>query len=131
MLDFCVIYVSLILVYSRIWLEVSRLEKRSGSKFGGDHSTLIDLAAELADIAVRLPEVKRISPGFIQSGQSVTGGDRRVKFADMNGGLLLKVRQSRSVQEIRILTDQLHVVRLALARAARDMGVSISFQKPS
>lgn len=105
---------------------------RNGKKFGGEHTTYIELAAQLADIAVRLPEVKNISAGIVQGGKGVAGGDRRIKFCDMVGGLLCKVRQSRSVQEVRILTTDPGATRLALARAVlNELRAGIAFQKPS
>ena len=52
---------------------------RNGKKIGGNHTTFIELAAILTDIAVKLPEVTRVSPGFIQSGPDMAGGNRRVK----------------------------------------------------
>ncbi|MCX6703002.1 MAG: DUF2103 domain-containing protein [Candidatus Wolfebacteria bacterium] len=106
------------------------VQKRCGGKFGGDHTTFIDLAAALVDAAAKLPEVYNISPGFIQMGQGSGSGERRVKFVDMNGGALLRVRQSCSAQEVRVFTSNPQITKLALARAARDMGVNIGFQKP-
>jgi hypothetical protein len=55
---------------------------RSGGKIGGNHTTLIDLASVVTDIASGLPEVTTVSPGFIKSGAGTTGGQKRVKIAD-------------------------------------------------
>lgn len=107
------------------------LEKRNGGKFSGNHTTLTDLAAVLADVAVKLPSVRRISPGFISAGQGTGKGERRVKFLDKNGGVLLVIRQSHTIQDLWIITDDRQETKLAIARAARDMNVAISFQKPS
>ena len=104
---------------------------RNGKKFGGNHTTFIDLAADLVDIAVSRPEVNTISAGIIQSGQGVAGGDRRVKFCDTKGGILLKVRQSRSVQDVWVITTDPQTTKIALARAAlNDLNARISLQKP-
>lgn len=100
---------------------------RQGGKFGGGHTTLIDLAILLADIADARPEVTKISPGFISCGTGVGGGERSVKILDMRGGILLKVRQNRSVQEVRIITRNPHETKLAIAREARNNDVRISF----
>ena len=105
------------------------MEKRSGPKFGGDHTTFIDLAAVVVDIAVRRPEVVKVSAGFIQTGKGSTGGSQRIKFARMNGGLLLTVRQSRSVQEVRVFTRDAQATIVELARASRNRDISISFDK--
>ena len=106
------------------------MQKRSGGKFGGSHTTLIDLAADLADHAIRLPLVDRVQPGMIQLGQGVAGGDRRVKFSAINGGILMKVRQSRSVQEVRVTTPRPQVVMETLARAALGLNAKIGFKRP-
>ncbi|MDP2647706.1 MAG: DUF2103 domain-containing protein [Candidatus Yanofskybacteria bacterium] len=100
---------------------------RQGGKFGGKHTTFTDLAIILVDIARKRPEVKTISAGFIQQGGSSTGGDRGVKILDMRGGLLLKIRQSRSVQEVRIFTENPHATKLAIAIGARNNNARISF----
>lgn len=106
------------------------MAKRGGGKFGGNHTTLIDLASELADIAAGYGEVTKVSPGFIDAArEGATGGRRHVKFEEFRGGLLLKVRQSYSVQAIRVYTDDPPRTRLALAREARNRGIGISFLK--
>ena len=103
---------------------------RDGKKFRGTHTTYSDLAARVADIAVRLQGVEGISPGVLQSGAGVAGGIQKVKFGDMpqGGGLVLTVRQSRSVQELRVYCNDLQSTRLALARALRDERIPIAFR---
>jgi len=104
-----------------------RKNHRQGGKFGGDHTTLIDLAEVLVDIAADLPEVTTIAPGFIKNGAGVAGGVMRVKFSDCQGGLILTVRQNRSVQEVRIITKNPHNTKLVLAKESRNRDVAISF----
>lgn len=100
---------------------------RQGGKFGGNHTTLIDLASELADVAERLPEVTKISPGFINSGTGTGRGERRVKISDAQGGVILTVRQNSSVQELRIITRDPQSTKLVIARESRDRDVAICF----
>ena len=102
---------------------------RSGKKIGGGHTTVTDLAAELTDMAVKLPEVSRVSPGIIKTGPDMAGGQRRVKLMNLPGYLLLKVRQGRSMQEVRVYTKDGQTTMVALARLARNAGVSICFEK--
>ncbi len=105
---------------------------RDGGKFGGNHTTFIELAADLVDIAATRPEVNTISAGIIHGGQGVAGGGRRVKFVNTKGGILLKVRQSRSVQEVWLITTDPQATMFALARATlNNLNACISFQKPS
>ena len=103
--------------------------RRKGGKFGGDHTTLIDLAAVVADIAVDLPEVTTVSPGFIKNGAGSTGGSLRVKIADATGSVLLTVRQNRSVQEIRVFTGNGQRTKLGIAKELRNRGIAIAFKK--
>ena len=98
---------------------------RQGGKFGGAHTTFSDLAIFLVDHAEKCEEVTCISAGFIRAGQG--GGSRGVKILDTRGGLLLRVRQSSSVQEVRIISTNPNATKLSLARYARDNDIRISF----
>ncbi|OGE93054.1 MAG: hypothetical protein A3K08_01245 [Candidatus Doudnabacteria bacterium RIFCSPLOWO2_01_41_7] len=59
---------------------------RDGEKFGGNHTTLLDLAVTMVDIAAKYSEVNTISPGMLQVNPNKSGGSQRVKFAWMKGG---------------------------------------------
>ena len=100
---------------------------RDGKKFLGTHTTYTDLAVRVADIAVRLPDVRGVSPGVVKNGSGTSGGSQRVKFADMQGFILLTVRQSSTVQEVRVFCTNMQTTRTALARALRDQGIPIAF----
>lgn len=100
---------------------------RNGEKFRGTHTTYTDLAARVADIAVRIADVKGVSPGVLQNGSGASGGAQKVKFADMHGFLLLTVRQASSVQELRVYCSNIQKTRTALARALRDEHIPIAF----
>lgn len=102
---------------------------RDGGKIGGNHTTLLDLAVVMTDIASSYPEVKTISPGHIVVNRDKSGGNRRVKFAWIKGGLLMTIRQNRSVQEVRVYTTDTQSTMVALARAARDRDIPIGFLK--
>jgi len=101
---------------------------RDSKKSRGTHTTCSDLSAKVHDIAVRIQEVTGVSLGVLESGKGVTGGSQKVKIGDMKGGLLLTVRQSRSVQEVRVYSTNVQVARLALARALRDEDIPIAFR---
>lgn len=100
---------------------------RDGKKFLGTHTTYTDLAARVADVAVRLADVRGVSPGVVKNGSGTSGGSQRVKFADMPGFLLLTVRQSSSVQELRVYCSDIQTTRTALARALRNQDIPIAF----
>ena len=100
---------------------------RHGGKFSGNHSTLTDAAIIVADIAAARAEVSCVSPGFISSGKGGANGQRKVKISDAPWGLLLTVSQNASVQEVRILTSDIHETKLSIARGARNAGIAICF----
>lgn len=100
---------------------------RNGKKFRGTHTTYSDLAARVADIAVRLKEVRGVSPGLLQNGKGSSGGTQKVKFANMQGFLLLTVRQASSVQELRVYCSDMQTTSTALARALLDEHIPIAF----
>ncbi len=103
---------------------------RNGGKYTGNHTTFIPLAAAVCDIANKLPQVTKITPGFIKAGLKSVGGQRRVKFTRENGGcILLAVRDNASHQEIRIYAVDLQKAMELLARGLRDEGIAIRFTK--
>ena len=103
---------------------------RVGGKYTGNHTTLIPLADIACDLAHALPQVTKISPGFIKSGLKSVNGCRRVKFTDENPYcLLLSVRDNISHQEVRIYVTDLQSARTAMARGLRDAGIRICFTK--
>ena len=104
------------------------MKYHDGGKHRGTHTTLIELAARVIDIIVKLPEVTGYSPGYLQAGKGLAGGTQRVKISSFEGGLVLTIRQSRSVQEVRVYSANLQAAKLAIARKLRDHEVPISFQ---
>lgn len=103
------------------------MEHRDGRKFGGEHGSLIDLAAEISDMLQRLPETEKISPGFIKMGIGNGRGRKSVKIIDEAGCVLLKIKQSSSYQEVRIFTKNRQSLKLQLAKWLRNNGINISF----
>lgn len=78
---------------------------RQGGKMGGRHTTVIDAAQLVIDLAQRMPDVTKIVAGYITSG--VKGGKQRIKIKKITGGLLVVVRGSVSIQELRIYSDNI------------------------
>ena len=103
---------------------------RSGGKYTGNHTTLIPLAQVTCDIANVLPEVTKITPGFIKAGLKSVSGQRRVKFTDENEHcILLSVRDNASHQEVRVYVTDIQIARTAIARRLRDANIAIRFTK--
>lgn len=103
---------------------------RSGGKYTGNHTTLIPLAAIACDIASAIPEVTKITPGFIKAGLKSVSGQRRVKIVDENSHcIFLSVRDNNSHQEIYVYVTDIQEARTTIARRLRDVGVAIRFTK--
>jgi hypothetical protein len=82
------------------------------------------------DIAAVLPQVTKISPGFIKAGIGHGSGHKRVKFTDEGKHcLFLSVSDNASHQELRIYVNDIQTARTAIARKLRDAGIAISFTK--
>ena len=113
----------------RVWAALAAGELRvMEDALAPDAERLLDLAAEVVDIITKLDEVTMISLGYVQNGKGVTGGERRVKIGDCTGGVLLIVRQSRSIQELRVYGHNLQHTKLAIARALRNNDIPIGFR---
>lgn len=104
---------------------------RNGGKFNGNHTTFIELALPLVDLVAKRSEVSNISSGIIKNEGKSSSGSRSVKIVDVQGGLKLTVRQSRSVQEVWVYTSNIHETKFAISKEARNNGMAISFQKKS
>ena len=75
---------------------------KQGGKITGSHTTVIPAAEKLVDFLQKINEVDKISVGFIKHG--IKSGKHAIKITESDSGLLLKVRGSASIQEIRIYT---------------------------
>ena len=100
---------------------------RSGEKFSGNHTTLTPAACLVADIAHACESVTKISPGFLKAGLKSVSGQRRVKITGHDGYILLSIRDNTSCQEVHVYTSNIQTAMLAIARGARNIGLSISF----
>lgn len=102
---------------------------RAGGKFNGNHTTLSNEACLLVDVGANCPFVYNISPGFLKAGLKSAHGQRSVKIIDLAGkSILLAVRGNASQQEVHVYTRDIHATKLAIARAARNAGLHISFE---
>ena len=108
---------------------IMKKDHRSGGKFAGSHTTVTTAAALLADCATQLPEVSKISLGFIKAGLPSAKGSRRCKITERQGNLLLSVRDNASTQELVIYTEDLQKTKRALYRNGLAHAIEVSFVK--
>jgi len=107
---------------------MSTKTSRSGGKFQGSHTTVVPLAGVVADIAEKLPEVTKVTPGFIKAGLPSASGHRRVKIFEADSHVLLSIRDNTTHQELYIYTDDKQETMLKLAQNIRDKDIHIAFK---
>ncbi|PID52635.1 MAG: hypothetical protein CR972_00990 [Candidatus Moraniibacteriota bacterium] len=82
---------------------------RSGGKMGGKHTTLIDAAQPVVDYLMRNSHISNIIAGHIT--MRLKTAPHRLKIIEESGCLLLKVRGTASIQEIRVFASDLDIVK--------------------
>ena len=85
---------------------------RQGGKVQGRHTTIIPAAEKIVDLLNKNPDVKKISAGFIKHG--IKSGKHAIKISELDSGLLLKIRGTASIQEIRVYTNKKEEVKSSL-----------------
>ncbi|MEI8343355.1 MAG: DUF2103 domain-containing protein [Candidatus Moraniibacteriota bacterium] len=88
---------------------------RSGKKIGKNHTTVIDAAEKVVDFLVKLPDVSKVITGHITNG--IKNAPASMKLEKKSGCLLIKVRGSKSIQEISIFSKNLETVQAHLKEA--------------
>lgn len=106
---------------------MSKHIKRSGGKFGGDHTTFIPVAAIAADVAASCNAVTNIASGIINLPRGKSGSRRNVKIVDVESGILLVVTDGAAHQEVRVYASDVQNAKLCIARGVRNEGLTISF----
>jgi len=76
---------------------------KQGGKITGSHTTVIPAAEKVIDLLQKNVGVQKISIGFIKQG--IKSGRQAMKIMEMDSGLLLKMRGTASIQEIRVYTN--------------------------
>jgi hypothetical protein len=93
-------------------------------KLVGRHIGASDAAKFVIRIAEKLPEVTKIVPCPRNVGIG-TASCKRIRFEEQVGGIKVKTSQSRTHQDLRLMTDHPEAVRRAIARAAIREGFQI------
>jgi len=91
------------------------------------HHTYIELAEKIRrNVVLKTKGIQKLSCGIIKYAGST--GHQFVKLTDESPTcLLLEVRGSLAVQEMRVYSRALRDVKLAIARKLRDDGIRIRF----
>lgn len=93
----------------------------ASNKISGNHSTLINEAVVLVKAAVKIKEVRRVTPGFIQAGiSSLRKYPASIKFTSGENYLKILVRGKSSVQEVHIYTSDVQNVIVLLSKIAEE-----------
>jgi len=87
---------------------------RSGKKMGGKHTTVIDAAEKVIDFLNKNPYVSNIIAGKIKMGLKTSA--HSMKITQETGCLSIKVRGTGSIQDIRVFSQNLEIVREAFEK---------------
>ena len=90
---------------------------RAGKKIGGRHTTVIDAAKTIINFLNKNPYVSNIAIGYIKTG--LKPALQRMKIKSENGCLLLKIRGTISIQEIRVFSRDLDMMQKILEEKFR------------
>jgi len=90
---------------------------RQGGKIIGNHTTVIPVAEKLVDYLQKVTDADKISIGFIKHG--IKSGKHAMKIMELDSGLLLKVRGSTSIQEIRVYISRKETLKNLLEMYAQ------------
>lgn len=96
--------------------EVAMAKHRAGGKFASSHTTVIDAAAVVVDIAKKQPEVTKVVLGIIEG---VKSKKNRLKFKPIQAGLEVKVYGNSGLQTLYIYTSDPGKVRGAIESASQ------------
>jgi len=97
----------------------------SRKKTTSSHTTAIPAVEMLLNLLNKMPEVEKISLGVIKP--KLRAGSRRLKImADNDKVLLLKVRDSNSLQEVRVYTSDSAATKTVLNTFAGKKGWGIT-----
>jgi len=93
---------------------------------------MIDVAESIiSDAALKDPHVSRITLGLITKMKQSVQGRFRVKFTDISGGLLMRVRGNLYMQDIRIYTESTADTVKTLIIFSKDQGYETSYIQSS
>ena len=90
------------------------------ARIARSHLSYIPAAAEIRDLILKMEGVTKVAAGIInRCGNS---DRKRVKIVEVSGAILLKVRGSTAIQEVRVYAKNPKNAKLAIERAARESG---------
>ncbi len=90
------------------------------ARIARSHLSYIPAAAELRDLILKMEGVTKVAAGIInQCGNS---DRKRVKIAEVSGAILLKVRGSIAIQEVRVYVADRQKAKRAIEESARAAG---------
>lgn len=93
---------------------MARKTSATNKKASGRHTTLIDAAVPVYDFICKIPEVSSVSAGQIK--MNLPNAPHRVMIKQLSGCLSVKVRSTKSIQELKVYSHDLENVRLILEK---------------
>jgi hypothetical protein len=88
---------------------MNKSNHRCGGKIGGKHTTVIDAAKPIVDYLLKHLDVTIVTVGYIK--MRIKTAPQRIKIKEDSGSLLVKVRGTASIQELRVFSKNLERVK--------------------
>lgn len=85
---------------------------RNGDKVAGRHTTIIDAAEKVFDFIKKIPEVSSITAGKIK--MNLPTAPHRVSYREESGCLMIKVRGTKSIQELKVYSRSIARIKIIL-----------------
>lgn len=81
----------------------------TNKKSSGRHTTLTDAAAPVYNFICKIPEVSSVSAGQIK--MNLPNAPHRVIVKELSGCLSIKIRSTKSIQELKVYSQNLEKVK--------------------
>ncbi|KKQ46393.1 MAG: hypothetical protein US63_C0002G0006 [Candidatus Moranbacteria bacterium GW2011_GWC2_37_8] len=91
---------------------MGRKTNATNKKASGKHTTLTDTSAPVYNFICKIPEVSSVSAGQIK--MNLPNAPHRIIIKEMTGCLSIKIRSTKSIQELKIYSQSLENVKRIL-----------------
>ena len=88
---------------------MGKIVSAAGKKAGGRHTTLIKAAITVYNFICKIPDVTSVSAGQIK--MNLPTAPHRIMIKEMTGCLSIKVRGTKSIQELKVYSKNLDNVK--------------------
>lgn len=91
---------------------MGRKTNATNKKASGKHTTLTDAAVPVYNFICKIPEVSSVSAGQIK--MNLPNAPHRVIIKELSSCLSVKIRSTKSIQELKVYSSQLEKIKSTL-----------------